>query len=209
MTIPKIAAYELPRRDELPRNKVQWRLQPERAVLLVHDMQRYFLSFYGDRSPLAEALIANTRALVATCRERGMKIVYTAQPTGQSSQDRALLNDMWGRGIDQAPELQPITAELAPEPEDVVLTKWRYSAFIRTDLQERLAAWDRDQLVICGIYANIGCMMTAAHAYQLDVRPFLVADAVADFSREEHDAALRYIATRCGLVTDCEAIRCT
>jgi bifunctional isochorismate lyase/aryl carrier protein len=95
---------------------------------------------------------------------------------------------------------------LAPGPDDVVLTKWRYSAFVRTDLADRLLPAGRDQLIITGVYAHIGCQATAVEAFSRDVQPFLVADAVADFSAEHHRAAVTYAAQRCAVATTTEAL---
>ncbi|VCX93499.1 putative isochorismatase [Pseudomonas aeruginosa] len=50
--IPEITAYPLPTAQQLPANLARWSLEPRRAVLLVHDMQRYFLR------PLPESLRA-------------------------------------------------------------------------------------------------------------------------------------------------------
>ena len=99
-----------------------------------------------------------------------------------------------------------ILDELAPEPGDEVLTKWRYSAFQRSNLAELLADAGRDQLLITGIYAHIGCMVTAVEAFMRDVQPFLVADATADFSRAHHEQAITWTAQRCGVVTSTDRV---
>ncbi|MFM5203496.1 isochorismatase family protein [Aeromonas veronii] len=200
MTIQSLAAYPLPTAEELPTGRVNWPFEPGRAALLVHDMQHYFVDFYGPGNPLINQVIDHIATLIRQARVLGMPVVYTAQPAEQSQADRALLNDMWGPGLTRAPERQPIVSALAPEPQDTVLTKWRYSALCRSPLAELMAEWGRDQLVICGIYGHIGVMQTAVDAFMRDIRPFLVADAIADFSREDHLLALSYVSRNAGRV---------
>ncbi|WEF34968.1 isochorismatase [Pseudoduganella chitinolytica] len=210
MAIPSISSYPLPAADSLPANRVQWHVEPSRAVLLVHDMQDYFLRFYDAGSPLLATLVEHIARLRAWADAAGVPVVYTAQPTEQSPEERALLNDMWGPGLTTAdPSLQQVTAALAPAPHDTVLVKWRYSAFQRSNLQELMREWGRDQLVITGVYAHIGCMTTALDAFMRDIQPFMVADAVADFSEREHRMALDYVAGRCGAVVPAAQVLAT
>jgi bifunctional isochorismate lyase/aryl carrier protein len=208
MSLPRIEPYTLPGSADLPAGRVGWRPDPARAALLVHDMQRYFLAPYaGEPVP---ALTANIAALLAVCRARGVPVFYTAQPGRQDVRDRGLLTDFWGAGIGAVIETDPRAEEvvdaLAPRPGEPVLTKWRYSAFQRSTFAEQLAERGRDQLLVTGIYAHIGCQTTAVEAFMRDVRPFLVADGVADFSRARHDQALEYVAQRCGVVTTTAAV---
>ncbi|WP_312775156.1 isochorismatase [Atlantibacter hermannii] len=200
MAIPGLNAYTLPVAADIPDNKVQWDFEPTRAALLIHDMQDYFINFWGEACPMMAQVIANIAALRRYCKQQGIPVYYTAQPQNQSPEDRALLNDMWGPGLNNYPEQQKVVAQLTPDHDDTVLVKWRYSAFHRSPLEQALKAYGRDQLLICGVYAHIGCMITATDAFMRDIQPFMVADALADFSREEHLMALKYVAGRAGRV---------
>ena len=206
MVIPRIAAYPMPPIANSPKNRVNWTLQPQRAALLIHDMQDYFLNFFDTQQPPIPELLRNIITLRSYCQSLGIPILYTAQPAEQSLADRGLLNDMWGPGLVAQPHLGEIAAVVAPEEGDQVFVKWRYSAFQRTDLKTHLAAAGRDQLIICGIYAHIGCLMTACEAFMNDIQPFFVVDAVADFSADEHQMATNYIAQRCGMAVSTQAI---
>lgn len=189
MALPAVAAYPMPNETDLPHNRVGWTPRPARCVLLIHDMQEHFLKIYpAGQSPALE-LLANIGRLRAAATRLGVPVVYTAQPPDVERGARGLLWDLWGPGLRAGSEA--VVASLAPASGDTVFTKHRYSAFRRTGLAEYLASAGRDQLVICGVYAHIGVNASACDAFMGDVEPFVVADAVADFSRAEHDEALR------------------
>ena len=202
--IPSIEPYALPTAGELPANTARWQPDPARAVLLVHDMQRYFLAPFPDS--VRDPLTAGAGLLRERCAAHGVPVAYTAQPGGMTPQERGLLNDFWGPGMRTAPADRRIVDGLRPADGDWQFTKWRYSAFFRTGLRERMRAAGRDQLILCGVYAHVGVLMTAADAYAHDIETFLVADAVADFSAEYHRMALTYAAERCAMVATAEEI---
>ena len=207
MALPKkITPYSY--RDQEHQNRVNWRVDPARAALLVHDMQRYFVRAFAlerDGQTLPDAqiniAIANIRRLVDAAHAANIPVYYTAQPPRQNPADRRLLTDFWGDGL-QDDESAQILDELAPTEADTVLTKWRYSAFVRSPLEEQLKELGRDQLIITGVYAHIGCLTTALEAFMRDIQPFMVADALADFTEEEHRMACEYASGRCARVLD-------
>ncbi|RDI62808.1 isochorismatase family protein [Nocardia pseudobrasiliensis] len=207
MPIPPIAPYSMPTPQDVVDNQVSWPLIPARSALLIHDMQRYFLAAYdGDREP-ASALVANIALLRDRCRTLGIPVIYTMQPGDQHPSRRGILADFWGTGMSDGPDAE-VVPELRPDDRDIQVTKWRYSAFQRTDLRDLLSYYRRDHLLVTGVYAHMGCMLSAAEAFMSDIRPHLVLDATADFSREEHLMALNYVARRCGtVVTTSELMR--
>lgn len=212
MAIPLIDPYPMPTKDELPHNTAPWTVDPARAVLLVHDLQNYFLSPFGHggpdaggRQPLTD-LLDHTEALRGAFADAGAPVVYTAQPGGMTDAQRGLLKDFWGAGMSADAEHRAIPERIAPGPGDEVFTKWRPSAFCRTDLLGLLRRTGRDQLVICGVYAHVGILMTAHEGFSHDIQTFVVGDAIADFSAARHRETLDYVATRCSVTLPTRAV---
>ena len=197
MPIPAIHSYRMPAEDELPANTAAWRIDPDRAALLIHDMQAYFLQPFPQH-PRTQ-LLAHVAALRDAATAAAVPVLYTAQPGGMSPTDRGLLHDFWGPGMSADPAHRAIPAPLTPRSGECVLTKWRPSAFCRTDLLDRLRSLGRDQLIVCGVYAHVGIVMTAHDSFSHDIQTFVVGDAVADFSRRPHVMALDYASARCAV----------
>ena len=76
MAIPKLTGYALPTANDIPDNKVQWAFEPDRAALLIHDMQEYFLNFWGDNCPMMEKVVANIAALRQFCKQHVIPVYY-------------------------------------------------------------------------------------------------------------------------------------
>ncbi|WP_281277629.1 isochorismatase family protein [Nocardia pseudobrasiliensis] len=196
--IPPIGEYPMPTAADLPPNVADWSVEPDRAVLLIHDMQRYFLRPFPDS--VRRCLVANAVALRTRSDRLGIPVAYTTQPGGMSDTQRGLLKDFWGPGMRVDPIERAVVDELTPSSADWMLTKWRYSAFFRSDLLTRMRAAGRDQLILCGVYAHIGVLTSAVDAFSHDIQPFLIADAIADFSAEYHRMAIAFAAQRCAVV---------
>ncbi|GAA3742734.1 isochorismatase family protein [Salinactinospora qingdaonensis] len=200
--IPQIDPYLLPEHDGLPANTAEWKIVPQRSVLLLHDLQEFFLR------PLPESvrdpLLKRAASLRAACAERGVPIAYTAQPGDMTREQRGLLRDFWGPGMRVAPEDREVASPVRPDNGDWMLTKWRYSAFHSTELLSLMRRHNRDQLILCGVYAHVGILATAVDSFSNDIETFVIADAVADFSADDHWMALRYAAARCAVVASAE-----
>jgi len=200
MALPNLIEYAapVPPQRELPPSRAPWVLEPARAAVLVHDLQRYFLRPYAPGCSALASALAQTARILAAARAAGIPVFYTAQ-NGEKA-DRGLQGDLWGPGMSPEPDHTEIVAEVAPAEGDTVLLKHRYSAFAKSELAELLAAQGRDQLVVTGVYAHIGITATAFDGFCRDVQPFVVADAVADFGADQHARALDEVAACCGVV---------
>lgn len=203
MALPKIAPYAPP--TVLPASRADWTPERDRMALLVHDMQRYFCAAYTPDAEPLDTVVPNIARLIAAARAADIPVFYTAQKGDQFRPDRGLQADLWGPGMAAREDHEQVLPQLAPATGDIVLVKHRYSAFQRSNLETLLRARGRDQLLITGIYAHIGCLCTAAEAFQRDIQPFAIADAQADFSAARHDTAMEWIGACSGRVIDTHA----
>ncbi|MEV0919312.1 isochorismatase family protein [Streptomyces sp. NPDC049967] len=194
MGLPVIESYDMPDGTALPRSWPSWTIVPGRAALLVHDMQNHFVqAFPPGRSPVVQ-LVENIAALRELAGTLGIPVVFSAEPAAQSPGRRGLVADVWGPGVGDGPGDSSIIEALTPRPGEHVLPNVRPNAFLHSHLGRLLRSTGRDQLIVCGVHAHLGVLLTAADAFMNDIQPFVVADAVADFTAEEHAMALRWAA---------------
>ncbi|MFF7297138.1 isochorismatase family protein [Streptomyces sp. NPDC008265] len=180
MHLPDVTPYPMPAEAAVPPSAQAWTVEPGRAALLILGMQPQFLrAFPATAAPGAE-LLANAAALRRAARNRRMPVVFGHAPGGD-------------------PEPDP-DGPMVPERGDHVITYVRENAFLRSHLGRVLAVTGRDQLLLCGLHAAGGVLLTAADARMHGIQPFVAADAVADTGPEDHALALRWTASRWGVV---------
>ena len=196
MAIPSIAPYAIP--EPTQERRVSWGIDPESSAVLVHDMQNYFIRAFDEGAEPISTAIESMASVVEAARANNIPVFYSVQPGDQHPYRRGLLREFWGNGMSSGVDTEVIE-RLRPREEDIVITKWRYSAFARTDLLHLMSEAGLDQLVITGVYAHMGCQATAVDAFMNDIKPFVVSDALADFSREEHATTIDFVNKRCGV----------
>lgn len=206
MAINRITDYIVPSIEGLTPNKVNWSIVKKDLVLLIHDMQVYFTDAYDKEGQLYSNVVKNIIKIRNECKKHGIPVIYSAQPENQTPEQRGLLTDFWGSGIPLGYEKQNIINELKPDGDDIVITKWRYSAFENTNLEDLIKKLGKNQMLITGIYTHIGCLTTSVNASMKNIKSFVISDATCDFSAEKHKAALEYISQLSGMVIDTDML---
>jgi nicotinamidase-related amidase len=81
--------------------------------------------------------------------------------------------------------------ELKKSKKHKIITKTRYSAFIRTNLENYLRKNKIDTIVICGVMTNYCIGWTAIEAYQRDFNVILAKDAIFSHEKMESEVMLK------------------
>lgn len=181
---------------------------PATTALLVVDMQNHFVAEGGlSRVATAEGIVGNINRLAAATREAGGTVVwiystFTHEGRGawkmffgnfiSAERERevrdGLVDGSWGHRFH---------ADLEIDPNDLTVTKDRFSAFapgastLHDDLQRRGV----DTVLVAGTMTNVCCDSTARDAMMLDYRAILIDDANAANTDEAHVAALTTFAS--------------
>ena len=99
-------------------------------------------------------------------------------------------------------ELPAGFADLLPEldrqPEDILVTKYTWGAFVNTDLEAQLKARGVTQVVLTGIATGTGVESTARQAYEAGFNVTLAIDAMSDVRFEAHEYSLKHVFPRVG-----------
>ena len=201
-----ITPHALPSSKCLAYNKITWPLSSDRTVLLVPDMQNYCVDMFVDKA----AVISPAARLLKILRGARLPLVYCRGERAQTRFERGLDFAVGGDGLNAAHVTEhdcAIADAVAPEAESYVIEKSRHSAFFKTPLEELLRKMNRDQVVVCGVFAHHGVMVSIIDGYMRNFQMTLVADTLGDYSEEEHRFALKYVAQMCGSVSTVDGIK--
>jgi nicotinamidase-related amidase len=190
-----------------PYNQHEMQLNAAASVLLVVDMQRFFLDASSPTFTCGGAAILPTvKRLVRTFRRANRPVIFTRHVHHPADLDSGIMGWWWeGKCIEGSPESE-IHPALAPKANEKVVLKHRYSAFYNTDLETVLRCLKVEDIVVTGIMTNMCCESTARDAYYRDYRVFFPADGTGSVSEEMHVASLLNLAFGFAHVTTSGAI---
>jgi nicotinamidase-related amidase len=196
-------------------------LDPAKTAMVIVDMQNDFVREGAPQEvPDARDTLATIQRLIKGFREITRPVVYTKFLSGPgetlmwtwSPECAPPLRSCWPGvmrayvDVDGEREGPDIVDEIYPEPEDLIIEKYGYSAFHNTRLTDELRARHVTDLVVAGTVTQICVEDTAHGAFHEGYRTVVVSDAVSSYDEELHRATLRNIELKYGRVMPTEEV---
>ena len=194
-------------------------LDPAKTALAVIDPQHAFMNDAVGFAvvPAARDIVPAVNRLAATVRETGggvfwIKMTHDDRCFSEWSVAHELPTPEYRARRIAALSEGTLGHELWPDldvrPEDEIVRKYRYSAFLpgTTDLPERLRARGFDSMLITGTVTNVCCESSARDANMTNFRTVMVSDGKAALSQVEHEASLTAFYNTFGDVMDTDMI---
>jgi ureidoacrylate peracid hydrolase len=163
------------------------KIDPTKTVMIVVDMQNDFVAEGAKlRSAQAAAMVSKLVATLKFCREKGIRVVYTAHVHRRDGSDMGLYEGLYppiadrSTLVDGTPGVE-IFPSLAPQPGEHVVKKHRYSAFFATDLDLILRQWGIETVIVSGTTTENCCHATARDAMFHNYRVVFLSDTTGTF----------------------------
>ena len=186
------------------REHVHEDFDPAKTALVVVDMQNAFMLPGVAHSPclMAQEIVPNINRLAQGVRETGGTVVWIQTLyTDDTLENWSSLYDMLGvqgtekraralAGGSKGYELWP---DLEVKPEDLIVVKNRYSAFIQgsSNLEQVLRERGIDTVLITGTVTNVCCESTARDAMMLNFKTVMITDGNAAVTDDENRKSTR------------------
>jgi nicotinamidase-related amidase len=149
-------------------------------------------AYYLDR--LERLVIPNVRRLQDACRERGIEVIHTKiESLTHDGRDRSLEHKRLGIHHPPGSIEAQFRDEVAPQGDEIVLTKTCGGVFNGTNIEYVLRNLGISNLVVVGVITS-GCVEVAVRdAADRGFSVTLVEDACASWSAEMEAAAIRAV----------------
>jgi nicotinamidase-related amidase len=159
----------------------------QNTALLVMDMQVGILGMLPDGA----AIISKVAKAIANARDKKIPVIYVTVGFRQGSPEICMSNKSFAAGKERfasvnMAEFMTVHPDLAPQADEVTVTKRRISAFTGSDLEVILRAFGIQHLVLTGIATSGVVLSTIREAADKDYRLTVIADCCADGDEEIH-----------------------
>ncbi|MCL4371807.1 hydrolase [Candidatus Marsarchaeota archaeon] len=172
------------------------------TALVIIDLQKGIAASGAETKPnKTSTVIANAARLAAKFREQKAPVflVHVSSIDGKDMLNPVVDNTPnWGGA--RPADWDAFVPELNAQRNDIIITKRHWGAFHGTELDLQLRRRGIRNIVLCGIATNMGVESTAREAYQYGYNQIFAEDAMGAMSNEEHDATVKNIFPRIGLV---------
>ncbi len=166
-------------------------LNLKKAVLLVLDMQDYFVNEESHAFvPSSLNIISSIQEISKIFQGMGNKVIFSRHLDTEN--ESSIMNRWWKDNIRPDNNLSKITHMLNKRDIEVI-EKSHYSAFYETELETILKENDIEQIIITGVMTHLCCETTARDAFMRGFEVFFVADATATYTEKLHLGTLRAI----------------
>jgi ureidoacrylate peracid hydrolase len=162
-------------------------IEPSKTVMIVVDMQNDFVADGAKlQSAQAAAMVPALAETLKICRQKGIRVIYTAHVHRRDGSDMGLYDDLYSPIADRSSLVDgtpgaEIFDPLKPAPGEHVVKKHRYSAFHATDLDLILREWGVTTVVISGTTTENCCHATARDAMFNNYKVVFLSDATGTF----------------------------
>jgi nicotinamidase-related amidase len=181
----------------------------KRSALVVVDMQKEFLLEDG-LLPVwgGPAVLPRLKRVIDVFRKANLPVLHTKHCYYNAEIDGGATG-LWWQLDRNSPLLRAdranteIHPDIAPQTNEYVVTKHRYSGFFATNLEALLRSLQVRDVVIAGVASNCCSEATAHDAFFRDFQVFFLADGNGGSDEASHIAVLRDIAWTYGTVLTC------
>jgi len=175
--------------------------RPDKAALLVVDMQKVFASPEGSTFlPMSVPVCERLLELMQTCRRSGVPVIFTRHVHVNPHMDGGAMARWWSSLILEGTEDAELVDALRPQEGERVIVKCRYSAFTGTPLEMFLRSLNVEDLIVGWVMTNLCCETTARDAFNRGFNVFFLGDGTATAHEELHASSLKNISYGFGRV---------
>jgi gluconolactonase len=193
-------------------------LDPERAVLIIQDMQNDVMMDGGGWAETGapghakeQNAVENVKQLAEACRAAGIPVIHVHYivedgapglklnaPLFQGVKDTGgLVRGSWGAAPAEG---------LEPQEGDFVVEKMRMNAWEGTRLESLLKGFGRDTIIVSGAWTNMSVEHTARTGADKGYYMIVPEDGCSTMNAEWHNASIHFALQNVSTVTTCAAV---